>query len=85
MDLATFAVARQLIQEGLKHSLKTTRKDFGGGLPVDLAACAAARHLTQEGLKMQFENQTIKVSSAVSPWTSRHAQQRSTSCMRIEN
>jgi hypothetical protein len=51
MDLAACAAARHLIQEGFKHSLKTTRKEFGGGLPVDLAACAAARHLVQEGLK----------------------------------
>jgi hypothetical protein len=50
-------------QREFKHRLKTIRKFFCGGLPVDLAAGAAARHLLQEGLK-QGERENAAHASA---------------------
>ena len=62
------------MHEDLETQLENQNEEsIAGGLPVDLTACAAARHLMQEGLKARLENQTMKVSSAVSPWISRRA------------
>jgi hypothetical protein len=55
MDLAAFAAARHLIQEGLKEGKRENAACASVQSPrqskMDLAAFAAARHLIQEGFE----------------------------------